>query len=215
VQVALVRIGLAASRDLLFQVVYERSNRELVRYQTEVEKSFDHSVRTAIAARCVAREMQLAYENAYLCGLLHDIGEARIYRILAKLPDAPDPGSFLSALVDAHHTRAGADVAIAWKLPRDISDVCTYHHAADGPALPAVLIVRAAEAIVNTLERAPLDEKNPMATLQPAELEPIVRGGIRSGRVPYLILEVHRQLSVGADSTAADTDPSPRIESQR
>ena len=58
-------IGLAASRDLLLQVVYERSNRELSKYQAEVARSFDHSVRTAISARTVAREMQLTYDNAY------------------------------------------------------------------------------------------------------------------------------------------------------
>jgi diguanylate cyclase (GGDEF)-like protein/putative nucleotidyltransferase with HDIG domain len=201
VQVALVRIGLASSRDLLFQVVYERSNRELVRYQAEVERSFDHSVRTAIAARSVAREMQLAYDNAYLCGLLHDIGEARIYRILAKLPDAPEPGPFLQALVDAHHTRAGADVAIAWKLPRDIADVCTYHHAADGPPIPAVLIVRAAEALVRCLEATPPVESQPMVELQPAELEPVVRAGIRPARVPDLLLEISKQIGVHRESS--------------
>ncbi len=195
-QVALVRIGLAASRDLLLQVVYERSNRELSKYQTEVAASFDHSVRTGIAARAVAREMRVTYDNAYLCGLLHDIGEARIYRILSKLPDAPPPGPFLRALVDAHHARAGAEVAIAWKLPRDIVDVCTHHHTATEVNIPAVLIVRAAETLVRTLEVAPFDPFHPMSHVKPSDLEPVTRAGIRAERVPALLTEIDRQIGV-------------------
>jgi len=201
-QVALVRIGLAASRDLLFQVVYERSNRELSRYQTEVGQSFDHSVRTGIAARSVAREIRLGYDNAYLCGLLHDIGEARIYRTLARLPDAPSSGPFLRALVDAHHARAGAEVAIAWKLPRDIVDVCTHHHQSSSTGSQAVTIVRAAEALVRVVEVGPFNGSRPLANVQPADLEPMVSAGIRADRVPALLTELVRQIGLHRDGGA-------------
>jgi len=207
-QVALVRIGLAAARDLLLQVVYERSNRELIRYQEEVAQSFDHSVRTAIACRVVAREMQIAYDNAYLCGLLHDIGEARIYRILCKLPDAPAPGPFLKALVDAHHARAGADVAIAWKLPRDIADVCLFHHTTEDSTIPAVVIVRAAEALIRSLEIAPYDPLEPMAHVDASQLEPIGKAGIRELRIPGLLAEIDRQVTVHRDSVAGGGAPA-------
>ncbi len=202
-QIALVRIGLAASRDLLLQVVYERSNRELSKYQAEVARSFDHSVRTAISARTVAREMQLTYDNAYLCGLLHDIGEARIYRILAKLPDAPPSGPLLSALVDAHHARAGAEVALAWKLPRDIVDVCTHHHTSTESTIPAVLIVRAAEGLVHSLEAAPFNPFEPMAHVKPEHLEPLKRAGIRIERVPALLTDIDRRIAAHGDTNAS------------
>ncbi len=195
-QVALVRIGLAASRDLLLQVVYERSNRELVKYQNEVAESFEHSVRTGIAARIVAREMQLTYDNAYLCGLLHDIGEARIYRILSKLPDAPEPGPFLKALVDAHHARAGAEVAIAWKLPRDIVDVCTHHHTGVDVATPAVRIVRAAEALVWSLERTAFNPFQPMAGVTADDMKPLTSAGIKPARVPAILTEIDRLIGL-------------------
>jgi diguanylate cyclase (GGDEF)-like protein/putative nucleotidyltransferase with HDIG domain len=198
--VALVRIGLAASRDLLLQVVYERSNRELSKYQAEVAASFDHSVRTAIASRAVAREMHITYDNAYLCGLLHDIGEARIYRILAKVPHAPSQGPFLRALVDAHHARAGADVAIAWKLPRDIVDVCTHHHTTADVHIVAVQIVRAAEALVRSLEAAPFSPFQPMANVGSIELDTLKSAGIRTERVPALLTEIERQIGVHRDA---------------
>jgi diguanylate cyclase (GGDEF)-like protein/putative nucleotidyltransferase with HDIG domain len=201
-QVALVRIGLAASRDLLLQVVYERSNRELKRYQAEVAESFEHSVRTGIASRTVAREMRLAYDNAYLCGLLHDIGEARIYRILAKLPEAPASGGFLKDLVEAHHARAGAEVAIAWKLPRDIVDVCTFHNSTSETNIPAVLIVRAAEALVRSLEAGPFNPFQPMGNVMPKDLEIVARAGIRTERVPALLTEVDRLIAAHGDVAA-------------
>jgi diguanylate cyclase (GGDEF)-like protein/putative nucleotidyltransferase with HDIG domain len=207
-QVALVRIGLAASRDLLLQVVYERSNRELSRYQEEVARSFDHSVRTAIASRCVAREMRLAYDNAYLCGLLHDIGEARIYRILAKLPGAPPSGTFLRDLVMAHHARAGAEVALAWRLPRDIVEVCTHHHTTTETTIPAVHIVRSAEALIQSLEAQPFDPAQPVANLKPTDLETLARAGIRAERVPGLLAEIDRQVVVHRESSATLGSPA-------
>jgi len=199
-QVALVRIGLAASRDLLLQVVYERSNRELSRYQSEVARSFEHSVRTGIACRTVAREMHLSYENAYLCGLLHDIGEARIYRILAKMHDAPAPGRFLHDLVEAHHARAGAEVAIAWKLPRDIVDVCMFHNSESETSIPAVLIVRAAEALVRTLEAGPFNPFQPMANVSAEDLEVVARAGLRTERIPALLTDIDRLIAVHEES---------------
>jgi putative nucleotidyltransferase with HDIG domain len=199
-QVALVRIGLAASRDLLLQVVYERSNRDLSRYQVEVAHSFDHSVWTGIAARTVARELRVSFDNAYLCGLLHDIGEARIYRILARLPDAPGSGDFLKALVDAHHTRAGTEVAMAWKLPRDVVEVCAHHHTPGGVGGMPVLILRAAEALVDLIERGQFNPRDAMSKAQSVDLEPVVFAGIRPDRLPALLTEVIRQIGLHRDA---------------
>jgi len=200
-QVALVRVGLAASRDLLFQVVYERSNRELSSYQTEVARSFDHSVRAAIAARAVAHELTKPCENAYLCGLLHDIGEARIYRILAKLPKAPPAGTFVNDLVAAHHCRAGAEVALAWRLPRDIADVCLHHHGADDSSVPAVQVVRAAEALVRSLENGPFNPLAPLAAVSAADVEKVRKSGVHPDRIGRLLVEIESQIAIHRESS--------------
>jgi diguanylate cyclase (GGDEF)-like protein/putative nucleotidyltransferase with HDIG domain len=151
-QGALVRIGLAAARDLLLQAVYERAAGEVCRYQIDIARSFEHAVHTAIATRCVTRQLRVTYEHAYVCGLLHDIGEARIYRILARMPDAPEPGAELAELVRRHHASAGADIARAWKLPDEVVDVCTHHHDAPERAGRKVQIVMAAEVLARGAE---------------------------------------------------------------
>ncbi len=127
-QAAIMRLGLAATRDLLFQVVYAASTQGLKRYQAEVQASFARSVIAGIACRHLCREIAVHYEYDYMCGLLHDIGEARVYRILAAQPKPKEGLPFVEELVQRYHATAGAEVARAWKLPGDIVDVCAAHH---------------------------------------------------------------------------------------
>ena len=150
-QSAIVRLGLANTRDRLFQVVYAASSGGLKRYQIQVQKSFKRSVVAAVAARTAARELDIDSEYDYMSGLLHDIGEARIYRILDGLPRVEDP-KLASALVRRYHTAAGAEVAMAWKLPTQIVDACAAHHDDSAIAVPHVRLVMIADAVVDALE---------------------------------------------------------------
>ncbi|MEO8877071.1 MAG: diguanylate cyclase [Polyangiaceae bacterium] len=150
---ALVRIGLHAARDLLLQVVFERVHEKLPLYGKEVAESFARSVRTAVAARMLAKRIAPTYDLAYLCGLLHDIGEARLYRILAELPEAQHLGDAVSAIVQRHHEAAGAEVARVWKLPGDILTACEKHHDVPIERAPMpVRIVMGAAALVGVAE---------------------------------------------------------------
>lgn len=150
-QSAIVRLGLANTRDLLFQVVYAASSGGLKRYQAQVQKSFKRSVVAAVAARTAARELEIATEYDYMSGLLHDIGEARIYRILDGLPRCDDQ-KLVSSLVQKYHTAAGAEVAMAWKLPTEIVDACAAHHDPKAVGVPHVRLVMIADAVVDAIE---------------------------------------------------------------
>src|SRR5450432_300674 len=150
-QSAIVRLGLANTRDLLFQVVYAASSGGLKRYQAHVQRSFKRSVVAAVAARIAARELELSSEYDYMSGLLHDIGEARIYRILDGLPRCDDQ-KLVQDLVQRYHTAAGAEVAMAWKLPTEIVDACAAHHDPHAIGVPHVRLVMIADAVVDALE---------------------------------------------------------------
>ena len=150
-QSAIVRLGLANTRDLLFQVVYAASSGGLKRYQMQVQKSFKRSVVAAVAARTAARELELITEYDYMSGLLHDIGEARIYRILDALPNPNNP-KLIAELVQRYHTAAGAEVAMAWKLPTEIVDACAAHHDPKAVGVPHVRLVMIADAVCDALE---------------------------------------------------------------
>lgn len=151
-QSAIVRLGLANTRDLLFQVVYAASSGGLKRYQIQVQKSFKRSVVAAVAARTAARELEIVSEYDYMSGLLHDIGEARIYRILDGLPNKVNDNKLVNDLVQRYHTAAGAEVAMAWKLPTEIVDACAAHHDPQAIGVPHVRLVMIADAVVDALE---------------------------------------------------------------
>ncbi|HVY29190.1 MAG TPA: HDOD domain-containing protein [Polyangiaceae bacterium] len=150
-QSAIVRLGLASTRDLLFQVVYASTSGGLKKYQAAVQESFRKSVIAAHAARVASRELSIGSEYDYMSGLLHDIGESRIYRILDGLK-APSTPALVAQLVRKYHESAGAEVAMAWKLPTEIVDACAAHHDPAAAATPHVRLVMIADCVVDALE---------------------------------------------------------------
>ena len=94
----------------------------------------------------------MRYEYDYMCGLLHDIGEARVYRILAAQPRPKKEGlELVHELLQKYHTTAGAEVARAWKLPPDIVDVCAAHHDAESEDTFHVRLTMLCRFVVETL----------------------------------------------------------------
>lgn len=152
---ALVRLGLATSRDLLLQVVYERTKGGLKHYQAEVETSFRRSVIAALAAVDIARCKDVGFEDAYLCGLLHDLGEGRIYRVLSELEGDHAPEA-VKALVEKHHARAGAEVARTWGLPQAVVEACEAHHHKPSGVTERVKIIMIADCIAEAAMAPPL-----------------------------------------------------------
>lgn len=130
IQDAVVRIGLAGSRDLLLQVAYASSSVGLTHFGPQVRRGYEHSVMSGVVARTTCSELGIRYSDAYLIGLLHDLGEARVYRLLDGLKEPPSAVE-ATLLVDRYHTEAGEDIAHAWGLPRDVADVCGGHHRVD------------------------------------------------------------------------------------
>jgi putative nucleotidyltransferase with HDIG domain len=157
-QSAIVRLGLASTRDLLFQVVYATNSSGLKKYQSAVQASFRRSVMAAHAARVISRELSIGSEYDYMSGLLHDIGESRIYRILdgVKIPSTP---SLVASLVRKYHESAGAEIAMAWKLPTEIVDACAAHHDPAAAATPHVRLVMIADCVVAALDAEAGQEK--------------------------------------------------------
>ncbi len=98
------------------------------------QKFWIHSLITAIVARLIAKEMNYSdTEEAYLAGLLHDVGR------LALLSAEPNISEFLSNDDDAlcklerqlfkfTHAEAGAWIINQWNLDSVLADSVLYHH---------------------------------------------------------------------------------------
>jgi HD-like signal output (HDOD) protein len=169
---AIIRLGLEGTRDLLFQVVYASSTVGLPRYQDLVARSFRRSVLAGIAARLVSDKMRYRFEYDYLCGLLHNIGEARVYRILANFKESMDL-DVVEELVERHHRRAGAELAISWGLPEPIIETCSHHHDDPEKASPLVKMVMMADLLVAITERR-LAPRDAQAIVEPVPSVPVV-----------------------------------------
>ncbi len=122
---ALLRMGLGQGREILNGI---GSSVALPKYNDLLER---HSELATLAARCaqaVSEELKWNYEPAYMCGLLHNLGEARVLRILAGLAQPSGGMKVIRSLVERYHAHAGAQLAEKWNLHGDIVQACALHH---------------------------------------------------------------------------------------
>jgi putative nucleotidyltransferase with HDIG domain len=87
-----------------------------------MEALSQHSLDTAIAARAVelAENLpQIQVEEAFLAGMLHDVGRV----VFANRPDVAD------SAVDRHHAEVGAYLLGLWGFPSHIVEAVARHHA--------------------------------------------------------------------------------------
>lgn len=147
---AISHIGGSALRDVLFQTAYASMILDVPRFATAVTRDFVHGVAVGALSRALACVASVDADDAFLAGLLHDLGRARCWKLIAKrIPTAGGDEDAL-AIVDALHMTAGHGLVQKWQLPDEIADVCLHHHEPDGRRLPSV--VAAADALAEFAE---------------------------------------------------------------
>lgn len=102
------------------------------------ENLWSHSVSVAATARLVSRVCgKAAAEEAYIGGLLHDLGLILIDQTLPKhfrkVLDGIDPMTptctVENRILTFDHASLGGYVATRWNLPEQVADAIAYHHA--------------------------------------------------------------------------------------
>lgn len=142
---AVMRMGLSESRDILGNIA---SASALSQYNDLLLQLSERATLAGRLAQLACRELRLPYEPAYLCGLLHNLGEARVLRILASMPTPPEGITAVRALVDKYHTQAGAQLAEKWNLHSDIVQACALHHDAQHSESRPVRVAMISDALV-------------------------------------------------------------------
>jgi len=122
-----------------------------------------------IICRIGAPLLRMDIADAYLCGLLHDIGESRVYRILSESKGVPAPVD-AAQLVLKYHPRAGAELAMRWALPDEIVQVCRRHEEQGAPPSERLRLVRIADALVGFVQHAADPESSQAPALPTDEL---------------------------------------------
>ena len=108
---------------------------------------WQHSVRTAVLAHMIARvKTRLDADEAFLAGLLHEVG--KLYILMSAKDEVEaltaDPG--FESVLAAFHPRLGRAVIEAWSLPPELALAVGEHErtsleAPDPPTLESILAV--------------------------------------------------------------------------
>ena len=122
-----------------------------------------HSAASGICCKMIAeRIFTINGDDAYLCGILHDIGlivelEARqetFLQLIERLsPEGPDIIALEQELFGADHCQVGAILAGEWRMSDSLTAAIRDHHQDDQPIAPQspTGILQMSEYIINRL----------------------------------------------------------------
>ena len=146
---AIVRIGVRTLANLFLEATLTMRVFRAPGYDGAMVSLRRHSAMTAHVARGVASHTALPSENAFVCGLLHDVGvAAAAYVVGARVPHA----LAWPVILDAH-VEAGRTLCKAWRLPAEIEVVVGHHHVGrvGGSLHPGLCVVMVAEWIADSV----------------------------------------------------------------
>jgi len=180
---AVVILGMQAVRSLaLAAASYDTLRREYAGYGLRTGELWQHSMATAIAAQILAGRGQLARnEEAFVAGLLHDVGKVvlnvhvapqfEVIRALAELDNLPFHIAEKSVL-GFDHAEVGARVAEKWNLPEHLCTAIGGHHSIERGSTAPILtaIINVADGIAH-LDAMGLDEGTAPPRYDPHALE--------------------------------------------
>lgn len=152
---AMSRIGLRALKNLVMSLSMQSKVFRVAGYDDLMSRIWDHSISCAAVAQALAKQLDRDADQAFLGGLLHDIGKPIIVNVMAHYqkeliqkqktslkPHGPRPDlkklekSLQVELQDAllplffaeYHAKVGALVAARWKLPLYLMSITQHHH---------------------------------------------------------------------------------------
>jgi HD-like signal output (HDOD) protein/CheY-like chemotaxis protein len=140
-----------------------------------IDRLWQHSQSVAAAARTIALAERLPHgkaDEAFLGGMLHDVGELVIATRLAEASDAAPQGEDLNIQLQAHHAEVGAYLMGLWGFPNTIVEAVAFHDAPSqvpGDGLTLAKLVHIADRLV--LAREALSTGKPVMEVEPGLLE--------------------------------------------
>ncbi|MBE2251094.1 MAG: HDOD domain-containing protein [Myxococcus sp.] len=129
---ALIRMGLSVVRDVVMEAAMQMTVIRAEGFNDTLEAVRRHSTAVAWVSRFIARNTSIDAENAFLVGLLHDLGVSVGLIAVAewlkknKQPQRLRPEHWLA--VERLHEQIGAQLLESWKLPPSLVLVVRNHH---------------------------------------------------------------------------------------
>lgn len=131
VREAIVRVGTLSVRNTILAVSLASRMKDGAVYGGRGRELFEHSLGSAYAARLTAERCGVDAEEAFLAGLLHDIGKLLILRLAydhERRTGQPVPTDEVEAALTERHAMMGSLALRRWHLPDSIDDPVMFHH---------------------------------------------------------------------------------------
>jgi putative nucleotidyltransferase with HDIG domain len=128
---ALSRLGMFQVRQIALLIVCDTKVFRVRGWEGPIRKLFAHSVLVALFAQEIAKKARMNADEAFLAGLLHDVGIPTLIHGLVEIE--PRVTSFreidgLLALLHPRHAEIGARLSAAWAMPPRLIEAIGYHH---------------------------------------------------------------------------------------
>lgn len=163
---AIARLGLAELRRVAVTLACQTAVFRVNGWESEVAKVMSHSLATAVYSIEIAKYVRASEEEAFLCGLLHDVGHAIVLSSLADYESDNQvklPREWLTEIANDYHTAVGSKLVLRWGLSTRVAEVVAYHHRAQQVPSANLAVAHLADTMAygapNTLE---LLEGDPM-----------------------------------------------------
>lgn len=128
---AIARLGLDQLRQMALVIACQTRVFQVRGYEREVAGAFRHALAAALYAQELARARRWNVEEAFFCGLFHDVGEPVLLQAAVDLQRSLGvvaSHDAVLAAVDALHAPVGNALAVAWKLPPRVAESVLFHH---------------------------------------------------------------------------------------
>lgn len=136
---AVILLGFKTIKGLIYAItLYDTFNRETKGYGMKKGELWKHSLAVAITSRSIAKDIgTIDPEQAFIAGLLHDIGKTILDQYLMEDFDRvisitlSKKISFNDAekeIFGFDHTELGEQMIIKWNLPTEFQESTRYHH---------------------------------------------------------------------------------------
>jgi len=128
---AIVRMGTGPVRNVVLAVCFTSRLQGANVYGTQGRELMDHAIGTAYLARLVAEKLGEDADEAFMCGLLHDLGKLLLLKLSRDFIKygAPTPSAQeIETVYKERHPEIGAQLMRQWQLPEALEHPVRFHH---------------------------------------------------------------------------------------
>ena len=148
IHMAIARMGMQAILNISTAIKLNEMNFSKIP-QEKLQAILDDALKTAFLASGLARICKMDPEEAFLSGLLHDLGKTVI---ISLTHDIDIDNTLLEEFINERHAEIGALIAKKWNYPESIQKLILHHHDCmfSGELNKMVAMVQLADSIIQS-----------------------------------------------------------------